>query len=424
MGQLGIEFMNHEWVDTARELILQEAQYLSSTQQEGLALALALTTQRCGRQGQVDFLELALENLAHAIEYRLDYEHLLCTCLYYGYLLSAIPENEIAVFGPTVQPYLRSLVDLATHFEDSLPWVSAGFSGAAEDHARKPFWVEKSRALKPEAFLGMAYTPEIAIIKLIERLQLLKLFPKLDLGAEVDRHIAQESLDLHSMVAEILGVWLIKSRIDDYAFKVLMPDIYASIVLDLAEQDAERQARIDRAKEIIARQLVAAGINATIDGRPKHIYGLYHKIRQTNQSVREVNDNLGVRVIVGGDFDLYLSAEAEARNIQQCYEVRNLLFQTWPSADSVYPNSNLYRDFISHPKPNGYQSIHITVVFEGRLLEVQIRSKAMHDIAEYGAAAHWVYKKTGRSDALKGKYAHYVTRVRHLRFMLESSLRK
>ena len=269
--------------------------------------------------------------------------------------------------------------------------------------------------------------PEIPVIKAVERLHLLEnteiLLPTVQLmlaqGAldgsdefkntddglsKVRFMLAQEALDVHAQALESLGVHSLKGRLEDCAFKVLSPNRYQSIVNDLDEWRETRENFVRRAVSTLKKVLSRAGIQAEVTGRPKHVYSLYLKQDRTGQPIRKINDNLGLRVLV----------ESE----EQCYQALDILHRLWKPVPGVY-EEGLFRDWIAHAKPNGYQSIHTTVFHkeEQRSLEVQIRTKEMHRTAEYGVAAHWVYKKGGNK-----AYSHYVEILADRRRRLEDHM--
>jgi (p)ppGpp synthase/HD superfamily hydrolase len=225
--------------------------------------------------------------------------------------------------------------------------------------------------------------------------------------------LAQQTLDVHTVVAERLGIWSIKWQLDDAAFKILQPYDYQAIKRDLNERRQEREEVVKRATEILKRALDAEGLgHAEVTGRPKHIYGLYLKMKQLGQSVQEVNDNLGLRIL--------------ANTKDECYQAVDILHRTWPRVEGIYGDKP-YRDWIASPKPNQYQSIHATVYFaegENRFLEVQIRTHEMHEIAEYGIASHWIYRKAGSSTKLQSKYQKYAEGMAEFRRSFEKRQRK
>jgi GTP pyrophosphokinase len=173
-----------------------------------------------------------------------------------------------------------------------------------------------------------------------------------------------------------LGINRIKSRLEDLSFKYLEPDEYRAIADLIDEKLTEREEYKDKLVEIITRELEAAGIEAKVDGRPKHIYSIYQKISQKGVPFEQIRDLIGLRI--------WVNTTAE------CYAVIGILHSKWPHIPERL------KDLIGLPKPNGYKSLHSTILDGGdggRSVEIQVRTHDMHEVAEYGIAAHWSYKK-------------------------------
>lgn len=351
-------------------------------------------------------------DLAHL---RLSAEFVAGALLYHPVSADAISIKQVSELEESVALVVQKLLEIGNLFEQYLPWKQTTTKGKKLKVSvlpKKPIWAERTAENSSCAILALAQIPEIAVVKLVNRLHLLK-----ESGGLFDdkslQMLAQETLNVHAIVAERLGIWSIKWQLDDAAFKILKPDDYQAIRRDLNEQRQEREGAIKRAIEILRKALDAEGLShAEISGRPKHIYGLYLKMKQLGQSVREVNDNLGLRILV--------NTKAE------CYQAVDILHRTWPRAEGIY-GDKLYRDWIPSPKPNQYQSIHATVKFtedRNRLLEVQIRTHEMHEMAEYGIASHWIYRKAGSSIKLQSKYQKYVAGMAELRQSFEKRQRK
>jgi GTP pyrophosphokinase len=254
--------------------------------------------------------------------------------------------------------------------------------------------------------MAMSQTPEITVVKLANHLHLLKNANELFADENLRKFIAQETLDTYSPVAEKLGIWSLKWQMEDEAFKILHPAEYRNLVKTLNEGRRSREEILKRASIKLSETMEAAGLKAEIQSRAKHLYGLHLKIEQTGKPLKYVNDNLGLRVIVN--------------TIGECYQALGILFSVWTPVPGIYGDT-FYRDWIANPKSNGYQSIHTTVRYaqeKDRLLEVQIRTREMHLNAEYGVAAHWVYK-TGETVQLKDRHQKYLDDIAKFRRMLE-----
>ncbi|MEO6172355.1 MAG: bifunctional (p)ppGpp synthetase/guanosine-3',5'-bis(diphosphate) 3'-pyrophosphohydrolase, partial [Arenimonas sp.] len=194
------------------------------------------------------------------------------------------------------------------------------------------------------------------------------------------RALAQLTADIHSPLANRLGIWQLKWELEDLAFRYLHPETYQKIAKLLDEKRGGRERFIEQVKHKMREALLEAGIEADIAGRPKHIYSIWKKMQRKNVPFSELYDIRAIRVLVN--------------DIPSCYTVLGVVHQLWPSIPSEYD------DYIAHPKGNDYRSLHTAVLGpDNRTLEIQIRTPQMHEHAELGVAAHWRYKEGGSSDA-------------------------
>ena len=236
--------------------------------------------------------------------------------------------------------------------------------------------------------LGMVEDVRVVLIRLASRTQTLRWFAK---NPAADRAaFARETLDIYAPLANRLGVWQLKWELEDLSFRFLEPDLYREIAQMLEERRTEREHYIRQAMDALREALAAAGVNAEIAGRPKHIYSIWNKMRSKGLEFSEVHDVRALRVIA-----------AAARD---CYTVLGVVHDLWE------PIPKEFDDYISRPKGNNYQSLHTAVIGPGgKTLEVQIRTEEMHRQAEFGIAAHWRYKegsKAGKAqDGFDGKIA-------------------
>ena len=187
---------------------------------------------------------------------------------------------------------------------------------------------------------------------------------------------ARETLDIYAPIAHRLGIHAIKWELEDLAFQTLHPRKYNEIKGLVAQQRAERERYVNQAGDYLAKELDELGIEAEISGRAKHFYSIYSKMTKKGREFNEIYDLTAMRVIVG--------------SVKDCYGAVGVIHSLWK------PLPGRFKDFIAMPKFNMYQSLHTTVIGpEGRPLEIQIRTREMHDLAEFGIAAHWMYKETG-----------------------------
>ena len=214
----------------------------------------------------------------------------------------------------------------------------------------------------------------VVMLRLASRLQTLRYFAtcKEDPG----QALASESLHVFAPLANRLGIWQIKWEMEDLAFRFLEPETYKQVARFLDEKRAEREVHVEQVRAQLELDLQGQGIQASVQGRPKHIYSIVKKMRGKSLDFDRVFDIRALRVVVPDKND--------------CYGVLALVHSHFT------PVPEEFDDYIAKPKPNGYQSLHTVVRDEqGRAFEIQIRTQAMHDHAEHGVAAHWAYKEAG-----------------------------
>lgn len=251
--------------------------------------------------------------------------------------------------------------------------------------------------MQRKMLLAMAADLRIVLIRLASRLQSLRWFAASK--TKCPSHFAQETMRLYTPLANRLGIWQVKWEMEDLSFRFLEPDTYKSIAKQLEEKRTERE---DFIKKIIKRLQLALDkekIKAEISGRPKHIYSIYNKMRIKKLDFSQLFDLRALRVIV--------------KDERACYGVLAVVHSMWT------PIEQEFDDYIARPKPNGYRSLHTVVADEqGRAFEIQIRTDAMHQFAEFGMAAHWRYKEAGARGGQVSAAGEYDRKIAWLRQLL------
>jgi GTP pyrophosphokinase len=233
-------------------------------------------------------------------------------------------------------------------------------------------------------FVAMGEDFRIIVIKLADRLHNMQTLEPL--SAAKQRETALETREIFAPLAHRMGMWRLKWQLEDLAFTYLEPEAYARIRAKVAESRGDREAFINDFIEQIRRLLVKYKIKVEVNGRAKHFYSIYRKMTDQHLEFEQIFDLTAVRIITDSD--------------KECYNVLGVVHDAWK------PIPGRFFDYIAMPKSNGYQSLHTTVMSEsGRPVEIQIRTREMHRIAEYGVAAHWRYKEGVTDKALDQKIA-------------------
>ncbi len=225
--------------------------------------------------------------------------------------------------------------------------------------------------------LAMAQDIRVVLIKLADRLHNMRTLSVLPL--EKQQRIARQTMEIYAPLAERLGIWQVKWELEDLAFKSLDPDRYRELAANLDTRRHHRESYIDRAIRTLTPELEKAGIVADLNGRPKHLYSIWKKMQRKAAAFGEIYDVYAIRLLVD--------------EVRDCYAALGVVHSIWK------PIPGQFDDYIAVPKPNGYQSLHTAVIaLDGKALEIQIRTHAMHQVSEVGIAAHWRYKEGSRAE--------------------------
>jgi GTP diphosphokinase / guanosine-3',5'-bis(diphosphate) 3'-diphosphatase len=332
------------------------------------------------RKSGEPFIEHPLQTALILVDLQLDATTLAAA------LLHDVPENcgvpipEIeAKFGPEV----AKLVDGATKLgKISLHTPAGAHSKEQAENLRK-------------MLVAMAQDLRVVFIKLADRLHNMRTLQAMP--PETQGIIAQETLEIYTPLAHRLGIWELKWQLEDLSFRYIEPDKYHQIAKLVAARRAKRESFIAQVIQILQGEYQRANLDAEVSGRPKHIYSIYQKIEKyaaQDKQFDDIHDLLALRVLVN--------------TVPECYHALGIIHSLW------HPLPGEFNDFIANPKPNGYQSLHTTVLCLGTTpLEIQIRTREMHHVDEYGLAAHWRYKEGQTRDT------HFEEKVAWLRQLID-----
>ena len=268
--------------------------------------------------------------------------------------------------------------EVAARFGADAASLVAGFARMDSIRTRQVGATPEARAAQSEnlrkMLLAMVEDIRVVVLKLAERLQALRWLMSAE--PEARRDAAREVLELYAPLANRLGVWQLKWELEDLSLRATEPDTYREIAKLLDERRLDRQRYIEDVVGILKRELEAARISAEVTGRPKHIFSIWTKMRRKGSGIEGLYDIRAVRILVD--------------DVKQCYAALGIVHHLWT------PLPGEFDDYIAKPKANDYRSLHTAVIGpEGKPLEVQIRTRDMHQHSEYGVAAHWRYKEGG-----------------------------
>jgi len=263
----------------------------------------------------------------------------------------------------------ESYASLVEHTRKLVQVQRAARAASVEDERREQ-QTERVRKM----LLAFSRDLRVVLLRLASRLQTLRWHAASK--QPCPPAMALESQQVFAPLANRLGIWQIKWELEDLAFRFLQPAQYAQIARQLDQTRARREAAVLDAGERVRAELAAAGIDAQVHGRPKHLYSIWKKMQGKGVELASIYDLRALRVIVP--------------EVRDCYAALSCVHARWRALPEQF------NDYIARPKPNGYQSLHTVVLDDdGQPLEVQIRTRAMHEHAEYGVAAHWAYKEAG-----------------------------
>src|SRR6476646_7748839 len=268
-----------------------------------------------------------------------------------------------------------SLQDLEERFGAEVAHMVDGVTKLSKfsTHSHEQQQAENIRKM----LLAMAEDIRVVLLKLADRLHNMRTLGYLK--PEKQQRIARQTMEIYAPLAERLGIWQIKWELEDLSFKVLEPEAFRELARLLDTRRKGRESYIERAIEELRPRLEAAGIEAELQGRPKHIYSIWKKMQRKGAEFGEIYDVYAIRLLVD--------------EVRDCYAALGIVHALWR------PIPGQFDDYIAVPKNNLYQSLHTAVIaLDGKPLEIQIRTHAMHQVSEVGIAAHWRYKEGSKSD--------------------------
>src|SRR5688500_13458803 len=316
---------------------------------------------------------------AHLGQKRLSGENFVSHCVEVAKILADLQPDTVTVASGLIHDIVEdtdvSVAEIEEIFGPEIAQIVDGLTkiGHLPLNSSQERQVENYRKL----LLSIAKDARVILIKLADRLHNMRTLDYLP--SEKRKRIAQETRDLYAPLAHRFGMARIRWELEDLAFKHIEPGQYKSLAKLVAAKRAEREGLIAQMRDPIERVLRDAGlVHAEVTGRPKHLWSIFKKMKQREKPYEEIYDLMAIRVLVN--------------TVPECYHALGLIHEGWT------PLQERIKDYIAQPKSNGYQSLHTTIFGPGKqLFEIQSRTRDMHRTAEFGIAAHWLYKETAKT---------------------------
>jgi guanosine-3',5'-bis(diphosphate) 3'-pyrophosphohydrolase len=348
---------------------------------EGMRTRLLETLREQHPQADLGVVERAfdLAVTAHANQVRASGEPYVTHPIASAQILSELLSDPVAAAAALLHDVPEdteySLADVEEGFGPEIAHLVDGVTKLSKfsTHTHEEQQAENIRKM----FLAMADDIRVVLIKLADRLHNMRTLGYL--RQEKQERIARQTMEIYAPLAERLGIWQIKWELEDLSFKVLEPEAYRDLAKLLDTRRRGRESYIERAIDVLRPRLEDSGIEAELQGRPKHIYSIWKKMQRKGAEFGEIYDVYAIRILVD--------------EIRDCYAALGIVHALWR------PIPGQFDDYIAVPKNNLYQSLHTAVIaLDGKPLEIQIRTHAMHQVSEVGIAAHWRYKEGSKAE--------------------------
>ena len=288
-----------------------------------------------------------------------------------------VPSVVTSLLHDTVEDTLTTLDQITQHFGDEVAALVDGVTKISQINftTREEHQAENFRKM----IFAMARDIRVILVKLADRAHNMRTLSHL--SEDKQREIASETLEIYAPLAHRLGIYWMKSELEDNSLRYLYPKVYSSLKRNIVKKKSERKNYIAAVIGILQEILTEADISAKVSGRPKHFYSIYQKMQSQNLVFSQIYDLVGFRIVVA--------------SVRECYHALGSVHSHWR------PIPGRFKDYIALPKANMYQSLHTTVIGpHGERIEIQIRTREMHLVAEEGVAAHWSYKEgQGKEEA-------------------------